>query len=48
MPYPHDQDDELSVADLVDDPVVPDAQPVTVFVADEFLHVGIGTAGVVT
>jgi len=48
MPYPHDQDDELSIDDLVDDPVVPDAQPITVFVADELLHVGIGVARIVT
>jgi RNA polymerase sigma factor (sigma-70 family) len=47
MPYSHDQDDELPVDDLVEDPVVPDAQPVTVFVAGELLHVGIEAPGVV-
>ena len=35
MPHPHDQDDELPVHDLVEDPVVPDAQPVTVIAVGE-------------
>ena len=48
MPNSHGQDDELLVHDLVEDPVVPDAQPVTVFVAGELLHVGIEASRVVT
>jgi hypothetical protein len=36
VPDPHDQDDELPIHDLVDDPVVPDAQPVAVVVSSEF------------
>jgi hypothetical protein len=48
MPYSDDQDDEPPVHDLVDDPVVPDAQPVTVFVAGELLHVGIEASRIVT
>ena len=48
MAYSHDQDDELTVHDLVEDPVVPGAQPVTVLVAGELLHVGIEAPGVVT
>jgi hypothetical protein len=48
MPNSHDQDDELPVHDLVEDPVVSDAQPVTVFVAGELLHVGIEASRVVT
>ncbi len=47
MPHPHDQDDELSVHDLVDNAVVPDAQPVTVVVSGEFLDVGIRAARIV-
>jgi len=41
MAHPHDQDDELTVHDLVDDAVVPGAQPVTVVLPGEFLDVGI-------
>lgn len=48
MPYPHEQDDELTVHDLVDDAVVPDAQPVTVVVPGEFLDVGIRAARIVS
>jgi hypothetical protein len=47
MPHPHDQDDELTLYDLVDDAVVPDAQPVTVVVPGEFPDVGIRTARIV-
>lgn len=47
MAYTHDQDDELAVHDLVDDPVVPDAQTVAVFVPGKPLHVGVGAAWVV-
>jgi hypothetical protein len=47
MPHPHDQDDELAVLDLVDDAVVPGAQPVTVVVPGEFLDVGIRAARIV-
>ena len=47
MSYSHDQDDELPVHDLVEDPVVPDAQPVTVVVPGEFLDVGIRAARIV-
>ena len=47
MPHPHDQDDELTVHDLVDDAVVPDAQPVTVVVSGEFLDIGIRAARIV-
>ena len=36
-----DQDDELLVGDLVDDPVVADAQPVPVGVAGELLDIGV-------
>jgi hypothetical protein len=38
----------VPVHDLVEDPVVSDTQPVTVFVAGELLHVGIEAPGVVT
>ena len=44
MPHPPDQDDELTVHDLVDDAVVPDAQPVTVVVPGKFLDIGIRAA----
>src|ERR1700736_4027566 len=37
----HDQDDELLVGDLVDDPVVADAEPVPVGVAGQLLDVGV-------
>jgi hypothetical protein len=47
MPHPHDQDDELTLHDLVDDAVVPDAQPVTVVVPGKFLDVGIRAARIV-
>jgi hypothetical protein len=47
MPNPHDQDDELTVYDLVDDTVVPDAEPVTVVVPGEFLDVGIWATRIV-
>jgi hypothetical protein len=47
MPHPHDQDDELTVHDLVDDAVVPGTQPVTVVVPGEFLDVGIRAARIV-
>jgi hypothetical protein len=33
MSHPHAEDDQLPVYDLVEDPVVPDAQPVTVVVS---------------
>jgi hypothetical protein len=42
-----DQDDELPVHDLVDDPIVPDPQPVPVLVACELLDVGVRAVWVV-
>ena len=47
MAYSHDQDEELPVHDFVDDPVVPDAQPVTVVVSGELLDAGIRAARIV-
>ena len=41
MPHPNDQDHELTVHDLVDNPVVPDAEPVTVVVPDRFGRVAV-------
>ena len=41
MPNADEQDDELLVGDLVDDPVVPDAQRLPVGVAAQLLEVGI-------
>jgi hypothetical protein len=41
MAHPHDQDDELPVHDVVNDPVVSNAQPVTVVVSGELPDVGI-------
>jgi hypothetical protein len=40
-------DDELLAGDLVDDPVVADAQPVPVRVADELLDVGVRSPRIV-
>jgi len=48
MPHPNDQDQELTVHDLVDDAVVPDAEAVTVVVPGEFPDVGIRTARIVS
>src|SRR5579859_6301869 len=47
MAHSHDEDDELSVYDLVDDAVVPDAEPVAVVVSGKLPDVGIGAARVV-
>jgi len=47
MAYSHDQDDELPVHDFVDDPVAPDAQPVTVVVSGRLLDAGIRAARIV-
>jgi hypothetical protein len=48
MAHSHHEDDKLSVHDVVDDPVIPDAQPITVFVAGELLNIGIHTARIVS
>jgi len=48
MPDPNDQDHELTVHDLVDDAVVPDAEPVTVVVPGQFPDVGIRAARIVS
>jgi hypothetical protein len=41
------KDDELLAGDLVDDPVVADAQPVPVRAADELLDVGVRSPRIV-
>ena len=49
MPHPNDQDHELTVHDLVDDAVVPDAEPVNgLCQSGEFPDVGIRPARIVS
>src|SRR5439155_12729855 len=43
-----DQDDELGVGDLVDNPVIADTEPVAVAVAGHFLDVGVWPSRVVS
>jgi predicted ABC-type transport system involved in lysophospholipase L1 biosynthesis ATPase subunit len=47
MPDADHENDQLVVADLVDDPVVADPQPVPIRVAGELLDVGVGPARIV-
>jgi len=44
MSHRHDEDDQLPIYDLVEDPVVPDAQPVSVVVSGQLLDAGIRAA----